>query len=146
MIRSSKYFTKCLSLINLRLSCSSWFLFSLTFKSKELNIGTLFSVPSAGPSNITAQNTSSSSIIVTWDGVLQEHRNGNITGYKVYIKKVGSEGGWESEETKQKIFAKSELDLWSFYYIKISAKTSVGEGPQSNVVRVRTAEDGEFSA
>ena len=64
----------------------------------------------------------------------------------MYIKKVGSEGGWESEEKSQKTFSKPGLDLWAFYDIKISAKTSVGEGPQSNVVRVRTDEDGEYSA
>ena len=103
-------------------------------------------VPSAGPSNITAQNTSSSSIIVTWDDVLEEHRNGIIIGYKVYIKKVGSEGGWQTEEMSQKTFSKSGLDLWAFYDIKISAKTSVGEGTQSSIVRVRTDEDGEYPA
>ena len=95
------------------------------------------------PSNITAQNTSSSSIIVTWNDVPAEHQNGNITGYKVYIRNIGSEGGWESEETSQKTFSKSGLDLWTFYDIKISAKTSVGEGVQSNAVTVRTDEDGE---
>ena len=100
-------------------------------------------VPSAGPSEITGQNTSSSSITVTWDDVPFDHRNGIITGYKVYIKKVGSNGveNWDSEDISQKTFSKTELDLWTFYDIKISAKTSVGEGEKSDAIRVRTDED-----
>ena len=92
-----------------------------------------------------AQNTSSSSIIVTWNDVPAEHQNGNITGYKIYIKKAEiQEEGWEIEETSQKTLSKSRLDLWTLYDIKISAKTSVGEGVQSNAVTVRTDEDGEY--
>ena len=101
------------------------------------------SVPSAGPSNITAMNSSSSSIVVTWNDVPTEHQNGIITRYRVYIRKSGSSGGWSQEDTNNKQWSKSGLDFWTFYDIQISAKTSKGEGVQSSIVKVRTDEDGK---
>ena len=99
--------------------------------------------PTDGPSNITAMNTSSSSISVTWDDVPIDHQNGIITGYRVYIRKEGSSGAWSVDDTSSKQWSKSGLDLWTIYDIKISAKTSVGEGPKSSIVKVRTDEDGK---
>ena len=70
-----------------------------------------------------AQNTSSSSIIVTWNNVPAEHQNVNITGYKIYIKKAEiQEEGWEIEKNSQKTLSKSRLDLWTIYSVKNSAK------------------------
>ena len=95
-------------------------------------------VPSAGPSEIIGRNTSSSSITVTWNDVPFDHRNGIITGYKVYIN--GS-GNWHLEETREQTFSKEGLHFWTFYNITISARTSVGDGVQSDAIRVRTDED-----
>ena len=89
-------------------------------------------------------NSSSSSILVTWNDVPTEHQNGIITGYRVYIRKSRSSGAWSGEDTSNKQWSKSGLDLWTFYDIKISAKTSVGEGVQSVAVTVRTDEDGKL--
>ena len=100
-------------------------------------------MPSAAPANITAKNTSSSSISVIWDDVPVEDQNGIITGYRVYLKKVGSPGEWMVEDRNEKTYSKSGLALWAFYHVKISAKTSVGEGTPSAPFRVRTDEDGE---
>lgn len=47
-----------------------------------------------------------------------------------------------TNDVTSKSFSKTGLDLWTFYDVKVSAKTSVGEGSQSDVVRVRTDEDG----
>ena len=98
-------------------------------------------VPSAAPANVTTRNTSSSSIEVTWDDVPSDHQNGIITGYKVYIKKAMGESSWTVHELTGKAFTKSGLDLWTFYDVKVSAKTSVGEGTISDVTRARTDED-----
>ena len=78
-----------------------------------------------------------------WDDVPVEDQNGIITGYRVYLKKVGSPGEWMVEDRNEKTYSKSGLDLWTLYDVKISAKTSVGEGTLSEAVRVRTDEDGE---
>ena len=86
-------------------------------------------------------NSSSSSIVVTWDDVPAEHQNGIITGYRVYVRKSGSSEGWSEQDVGDKQFSASGLDFWTFYDIKISAKTSVGEGVQSAVVSSRTDED-----
>ena len=86
---------------------------------------------------------SSSRIVVAWGDVPAEHQNGIITGYRVYIKKNESSEMWSQEDTNSKQWSKSGLDFWTFYDIKISAKTSVGEGVQSAVVSVRTDEDGK---
>ena len=99
--------------------------------------------PTDGPSSITATNTSSSSISISWDDVPAEHQNGIITGYKVYIRKEGSSGTWYKEDTSSKQLSKSGLDLWTTYDVKISAKTSIGEGVKSTIVKVRTDEDGK---
>ncbi|XP_017305380.1 protein sidekick [Diaphorina citri] len=45
--------------------------------------GTRESVPSLGPSNVTANATSSTTIVVKWGEVPFEHRNGQIEGFKV---------------------------------------------------------------
>ena len=99
-------------------------------------------MPSSAPINIIAQNTSSSSISVTWDDILKEDQNGIVTGYKVYIRKLGS-SSWAVSTVTSKSYQKSGLDLWAFYEIKVSGKTSIGEGVKSAVVQVRTDEDRE---
>ena len=102
-----------------------------------------FVAPTSAPSNITAKNTGSSSIFITWDDVPAEDQNGIITGYKVYIRKEGSSGTWHVDQTSSKQLSKSGLDLWTIYDIKISAKTSVGEGVKSSIVKLRTDEGGK---
>ena len=101
-------------------------------------------VPSAGPSNITAQNSSSSTVFVTWDDVPLDHQNGIITGYRVYIRKQESVGEWLADDTSIKQWSKSGLEFWTLYNITVSAKTSAGEGVQSAIVEVRTDEDGKM--
>ena len=102
------------------------------------------SEPSAPPTNISATNTSSSSIFVSWQDVPFWDQNGIITEYKIYIRKNGDAGLWETETTATKHFAKTGLDLWEKYDIKVSAFTSIGEGPESSVLTVRTDEDSEY--
>ena len=80
---------------------------------------------------------------MTWDDVPSDHQNGIVTGYKVYIKKTTGDNPWTSYEVTGKSFTKSGLDLWTFYDVKVSAKTSAGEGSISSSTRVRTDEDSE---
>ncbi|CAB1350195.1 unnamed protein product [Coregonus sp. 'balchen'] len=49
------------------------------------------SVPSCGPSNVSALATTSSSILVRWGDVPQTDHNGLILGYKVVYKEKGSD-------------------------------------------------------
>ena len=62
----------------------------------------------------------------------------------MYIKKAIGNSPWTSYEVTGKSFTKSGLDLWTLYDVKVSAKTSVGEGTISNITRVRTDEDSKW--
>ena len=114
---------------------------SVDFKILHI-ILTLCLVPTSAPSRITVQLISSSSVVVTWGDVPVEHQNGIIIGYRVYMKADRSGGESYVEATSSKQWSKSGLDLWTSYNITISAITSVGEGVQSAVMRVRTDEEG----
>lgn len=48
------------------------------------------SVPSSGPTNVSALATTSSSMLVRWDAVPEADRNGLVLGYKV---RAGSRDG-----------------------------------------------------
>ena len=49
----------------------------------------LYTVPSAGPDGVTANATSSTTIVVRWKEVPSIHQNGIIEGYKiVYVGKL----------------------------------------------------------
>lgn len=50
-------------------------------------------VPSLGPSNVTANATSSTTIVVKWADVPFEHRNGQIEGFKVLYGPISRGGG-----------------------------------------------------
>lgn len=91
-----------------------------------------------------AQNTSSSSIFVSWDDVPYWHQNGIITEYMVYWKKADDSSAWSKKATSSKSLAVDRLELWEFYDIKLSAFTSQGEGPASVPIRVRTDEDSKY--
>ena len=103
------------------------------------------SEPSAPPANISATNTSSFSILISWQNVPYWDQNGIITQYKVYIRKNGDAGPWDTGTTVNKYFAKTGLDLWEIYDVKVSASTSIGEGPESAALTVRTDEDSKQS-
>ena len=65
------------------------------------------SVPTTGPSNVTAIAQSSTSILVTWSEVPKPHQNGEIRGYKVNLD-------------SNKSFYWSIYDLLSGYNIKVN--------------------------
>ena len=103
-----------------------------------------FIVPSAPPLNITGRSTSSTSLMITWGHVPIGHQNGIITGYLVYIKESISRL-WPSPITvHQQTYEKTGLKFWTFYDVKVAAKTSVGPGSQSNVSQIRTEEDSKI--
>ena len=72
-----------------------------------------------------------------------DDRNGIITRYNVYIKK-SIDSAWPAARTQQQqSYEKTGLLYWTIYDVKLSAKTSKGEGVQSNVTQIRTDEDSE---
>ena len=51
----------------------------------------LFPVPGAGPENVQANATSSTTVVVSWGDILPLQRNGIILGYKVYYGYKGDD-------------------------------------------------------
>ena len=104
--------------------------------------------PSAAPGNMQGHNTSSASIQVSWEAPNAADQNGAVTVYTVYYQAVG--GNFNDGTSKQKPvvapFSKAVLtglEEYVEYNISISASTSIGEGPLSASIVVRTAEAGE---
>ena len=104
---------------------------------------TMESEPGAGPLNITAEATSSTTILVKWGDVIKMERNGIIDGYKVYYGAKGVEYKYKhinSNSTHQTTL--TELKKYTNYAIQVLAFTRVGDGALSlPPLQVRTFED-----
>jgi protein sidekick len=104
----------------------------------------LFKAPSSGPKTVSANETSSTTIVVRWNEVDLLHRNGIIEGYKVYYgalnvpfryKKVPSNATFTTTLT--------ELRKFTQYSIQVLAYTRIGDGVLSvPPIVVQTMEDG----
>ena len=98
--------------------------------------------------SVEANTTSSTTIVVKWGDVPQEHRNGQIEGFKVYY------GGPRNQQPKikdipsNKTFTTTLTELRKFqeYSIQVLAYNRLGDGVLSvPPVRVQTFEDGNYS-
>ncbi|XP_069359158.1 tyrosine-protein phosphatase Lar isoform X2 [Maniola hyperantus] len=99
-------------------------------------------VPGAPPMNVTAAAISPTAIRVSWQPPPAERANGRIAYYKLLCVESGR---GDSEATVVKLnqtsFVLDELRRWTEYRIWVLAGTSVGDGPASYPVTVRTHED-----
>ena len=96
---------------------------------------------------MTANATSSTTIVVRWNEVEPRQRNGIIEGYKVYYgavnvpfqyKKVSSNATFTTTLT--------ELRKYTQYSIQVLAYTRIGDGILSGPpIVVQTLEDGKIS-
>ncbi|XP_034937975.1 protein sidekick isoform X2 [Chelonus insularis] len=102
------------------------------------------SVPSVGPSNVEANATSSTTILVKWGEVPVEHQNGQIEGYKVYYGPIGKSPFQYKNIPKNTTFTTTLTELKKFvqYQIHVLAYTRLGDGALSTPpIRVQTFED-----
>ena len=105
-------------------------------------------VPGAPPAEVSAYPESSSSLRVVWQPPPENKQNGVISYYKIfYVSKARS----DSDATVIKIdspsareFVIDELGKWTNYRIWMLAGTSVGDGPKSSPIDVKTDEDGRY--
>ncbi|XP_026732882.1 tyrosine-protein phosphatase Lar isoform X2 [Trichoplusia ni] len=99
-------------------------------------------VPGAPPMNVTAVAVSPTAVRVSWQPPPAERANGRIAYYKLLCVESGR---GDSEATVVKLnqtsFVLDELRRWTEYRIWVLAGTSVGDGPASYPVTVRTHED-----
>ncbi|KAK2866800.1 hypothetical protein Q7C36_002856 [Tachysurus vachellii] len=103
------------------------------------------SVPSSGPSNVSAFSTSSSSILVRWFEVPEPDRNGLILGYKVVYKEKDSDSplqSWTVEGNTTHSAELTHLGKYVLYEIQVLAFTRIGDGlPSSPLILERTLDD-----
>ncbi|XP_010001108.1 PREDICTED: protein sidekick-2-like [Chaetura pelagica] len=103
------------------------------------------SVPSSGPSNVSALATTSSSMLVQWNGIPEADCNGLILGYKVMYKEKDSEVRaqfWLAEGNASRSAQLSGLGKYTLYEIRVLAFTRMGDGvPSRPPVLERTLDD-----
>ncbi|XP_051926661.1 protein sidekick-2 isoform X2 [Hippocampus zosterae] len=103
------------------------------------------SVPSCGPTNVSALATTSSSVLVRWSEVPEPDRNGLILGYKVVYKEKDSDSGarfWMVEGNVTHSVQLTGLGKYVLYEIQVLAFTRVGDGrPSSPAIFQRTLDD-----
>uniref|UniRef100_A0A674DQG1 Sidekick cell adhesion molecule 2 n=1 Tax=Salmo trutta TaxID=8032 RepID=A0A674DQG1_SALTR len=103
------------------------------------------SVPSCGPTNVSAFATTSSSILVRWFEVPEPDRNGLILGYKVLFREKDSDSSlqlWTVEGNASHSVQLTGLGKYVLYEIQVLAFTRIGDGmPSSPLILERTLDD-----
>ena len=101
----------------------------------------LLSEPDGAPQNVTGQNTSSTSILVSWEEVQAELRNGIITGYNItYQSLTENDNGFLQASANDHLANLTGLKEFVEYNISVVAFTVKGDGLPSVIV-VRTDQD-----
>ena len=108
-----------------------------------INSLSTFTAPRGSPQNITATSLSSSSIYVAWEEVLPIDRNGIITTYEVLYEPLETFGLLTriTENTTNLSLLLAGLHPFVNYRISLRAYTSMGSGPYSESILIRTHED-----
>uniref|UniRef100_A0A3P8S606 Sidekick cell adhesion molecule 2 n=1 Tax=Amphiprion percula TaxID=161767 RepID=A0A3P8S606_AMPPE len=103
------------------------------------------SVPSSGPTNVSAFATTSSSILVRWGEVQETDRNGLILGYKVVYKEKDSDTApnfWTVDGNTSHSVQLGGLGKYVLYEIQVLAFTRIGDGRSSSPsILERTLDD-----
>ena len=87
--------------------------------------------PGGSPRNFTSTGSTSTSITLSWDRVLCEDRNGNITGYSIQYGITFFETSTGTSPSNR-TFTASGLVPLTTYMFRIAAVNSHGEGPYRN--------------
>ena len=100
-------------------------------------------ISSAGePQNFTIIEVTSSNILLSWQPPLIHSRNGTITHYSLRCSydNLTHFTTMEHLQIQDTTYLLSNLLPYTNYSCNVSASTSVGEGPSTNII-VRTEED-----
>lgn len=96
---------------------------------------------------MTAFNTSSTSINVTWEPVPDDHVNGIVLGYRLFYKQADKAINDFSNLTVNSSIFDIEINGLKFYTkyeLRLLAFTMVGDGNISEPVNCMTDEDGKL--
>ncbi|XP_037826094.1 tyrosine-protein phosphatase Lar-like, partial [Lucilia sericata] len=93
----------------------------------------------SAPRNVQVRPLSSSTMVITWEP--PETPNGQLTGYKVYYTTNPNqpEASWDSQMVdNSELTTISDLTPHAIYTVRVQAYTSMGAGPMSTPVQVKT--------
>ncbi|XP_073823327.1 tyrosine-protein phosphatase Lar isoform X4 [Musca autumnalis] len=93
----------------------------------------------SAPRNVQVRPLSSSTMVITWEP--PETPNGQVTGYKVYYTTNPNqpEASWNSQMVdNSELTTISDLTPHAIYTVRVQAYTSMGAGPMSTPVQVKT--------
>ena len=100
------------------------------------------SAPSRAPDIITAHNSSSTNLIVTWSHLSKQNLNGEPLGYKVTYHPVGLKRNVNIVIVNYTNTTElANLSAFTMYIINVSALSSGGVGP-GNTAKARTDDAG----
>uniref|UniRef100_A0A670HQX3 Sidekick cell adhesion molecule 2 n=1 Tax=Podarcis muralis TaxID=64176 RepID=A0A670HQX3_PODMU len=104
------------------------------------------SVPSSGPTNISALATTSTSMLVRWNDIPEADRNGLVLGYKVGVRNAKDSDTraqfWLVEGNASRSAQLTALGKYVLYEIRVLAFTRIGDGVPSNPpILERTLDD-----
>ena len=96
----------------------------------------------SGPPTITRTEVAADSVYLHWSSPTQENQNGVIIGYTVVIRSVQVRNiSIASDSTEYTLEA---ADPYTDYQLSVAAVTSVGQGPFSAAVHVKTLPAGTY--
>ena len=115
------------------------------FLSFEINFR-CFVVPTGGPTRLTVRATSSSSLLVEWNEVRLDLRNGIIEGYRLLLTDVDLQVNISSVVLNESTFSIEFNNLHPFraYDVSVKAFNRKGNGPNSKY-EAFTSEKGKRS-
>ena len=105
----------------------------------------IFTAPFKAPDLVAARNVSSTSLVLEWSHLLNEHFRGKPIGYFITCHTVGSDHDkyvvWENVTRNTTVL--TNLTVYTMFVIGVSAVSSGGIGP-ANTARIRTDAEGSF--
>ena len=104
-------------------------------------------MPDKSPNNVTAYDTSSTSINITWQPIPSDHVNEILLDYDVIYRRIDKLKDNISMVTVNSTILHTELSglgKYKQYSIQVAGRTAVGLGNFSEPVFVRTKQDGSF--
>jgi protein sidekick len=106
-------------------------------------------VPSRAPTNLTAHNESSTSLMINWGPVPGGKLHGILRGYRVLYKMAENMSSSFVSLTTNALSRNlkvSSLKKFTVYIVKVLAFTVKGDGPETVNISVSTDEDGKQSS
>ncbi|XP_061582530.1 contactin-2 [Cololabis saira] len=108
-------------------------------------VRTLAAAPSVAPSGLGGGGGDRHELIVTWTPMAREYQNGDGFGYILAFRRTSSSSWMEvripNVESSRYVYSNESLAPFSPFHVKIRAFNRRGEGPSSQTVEVRSAED-----